>query len=325
MKSIIKKKVSIVLRNHINYYMNGGVILHKCNLEFLQKLNIVDFDSAKIYREEDINPLLARNRILYHVGFRDVSIADIVGSNICDKNCRNIIQMLDQLFDDGGDDYHTRSVGLLKLDKDTIISQLSRSFKKEPICVTEIDDNKYVISINGMHRFAVLRLMYLSELSLVKTEEERAFLKRKYTIPVDTCVVDTSVSYVMNLISAFDINGQIKDIFNEYDNNYRPTGNLVIVLSNCKKIKYTRDEFLNYMKNIDANIDYPDVYKNIDINIAHDLIKSYETISSFKSFVSKYCPRFLQFIIEKNQAKARLVIDLNLYDFEKSSKKGIKF
>ncbi len=318
--SITRKKESTALKNHINSYLNGGVILNRCNIKFLQKLNFVDFDLAKIYRVKDINPLLARNRISHHIGFKNVSVANILGSNAFDDGFQNIPQVLDQFF--GYDNsYLTRSIGLLNLDKDTFFLELSGSFKKEPICVTEFDDDKYIITENGTHRFIVLRLMYLSELSMAKTEEEKIKLKEKYTIPVDTCVIDKDASYAMNLISIFDVNGEVDYIFDEHDKNYRPTGNFVIVFLNGKKLKYTRDEFFDYVGMLDEKANYMCIFESIDDNDIYNLLSSYEKVSSFKLFVSRFCPRFLKFIIENNYEKICFETNDNYDYFENFGKK----
>ncbi len=272
------------------------VILNKCNLEFLKRLNFTDFDMAPIYREKDINPLVSGWRVTKDEGIIDVSIADILGSNIFDRYVHNIPEALDQFFEENSDGYHTRSLGLLKLDRNEIIDRLQSSFRIEPICVTEIEDGKYVISTNGMHRYVVLRLMYLSEVMEAKTDEEIASINERYTIPVEAKTADLEVSYAMYLISAFDLNHEIRGIFTDCDENYRQNGGVVVRFNNGNEVKYTRDQLLDYIKNIDQSIAYPDFFENGDNDKLYHIVRSQESIESFKKFSSLYCPNLQKHI-----------------------------
>lgn len=64
-------------------------------------------------------------------------------------------------FGDKNDGYHTRSLGMLDYTSEEIVPKLQNSFEVEPMILDEVDDGKYCISTNGMHRYTILRIHYL--------------------------------------------------------------------------------------------------------------------------------------------------------------------
>lgn len=226
-------------------------------LQFLMRNN-VDIDTlrtgvdCKIYNIDDINSLVSKNGI-YKEGFSTtVSVADIVGD--IGSETSDLFSDFGNLFESNGDGYHTRALGMLNYSSDEIMEQLSDSFEKEPICIQEADNGKYVISTNGRHRFMVLRAHYLIELQEVKDNLEAVQqLKEKYTIPVRLTQVDYLKTYSKFLIKcAYNKCTIMADV----DENYNYTGNVEIwlgderrVLNDDELVQFAKESFLTLSDN----------------------------------------------------------------------------
>ena len=165
--------------------------MNLCNEEFLKR-NKIDKNElrknvdSKIYSFSEINPLAEIVYFQKREERKNISIANIVGYNYQFYSAPNdIIESLDNFFDSEGDGYHSRSVGILEYDRDYILDKLQDSFKMEPMVVADTGEGKYTISTNGLHRFTVLRLLYLSEVVQAKGDPRKLDeLEKKYTIPV---------------------------------------------------------------------------------------------------------------------------------------------
>ncbi|MBR2587820.1 MAG: hypothetical protein IKD77_01270 [Bacilli bacterium] len=122
---------------------------------------------------------------------KKVSVANIVGFDYAAQDIApEAFASLNDFFDSSDGEYSRgeyskRSLGLLKLSPKTAISDLQDSFEKEQIHVSEVAPGKYVVTENGMHRYALLRALYLSELAEVGDNQEAIeALNKKYEIPV---------------------------------------------------------------------------------------------------------------------------------------------
>ncbi len=192
--------------------------MNKCNEAFIRRLNIdfSEFDS-RVYTTKDINPIVAEYEVQGEGEIKSVPLEFMYG---VDKQVDIVPdytfpKILDSYFDAEGDGYHSRSVGMLQYDENNVIDKLQGSFSSEPMVLHEVDMDKYVVSTNGMHRFLVMRLLYLSARSKCKNETELNELIKKYTIPVKSKKIDLLKTYCKYLINLF----QPADCMNEYYDN----------------------------------------------------------------------------------------------------------
>ena len=236
--------------------------MNYCNKRFVERINI-DFSKIdrKIYREEEINEIVEKYEVQSEMVDTYVSLENVYGTcNNCVKNY-HFPEILDEYFDANGDGYHSRSVGMLDYDGKTAIENLSKSFKSEPIILIEVDVNKHLVLINGMHRFLVLRLLYLNEKSKCQTQEDLDKLKLKYTIPVKTKKVDLLKTYCKFLIDL-----------------YQPI--------NCMNKYYDSIEEIT----LQNNEKYYKVSQIIDINKTEDFYLSEEEMSDYlNSYTNLSC------------------------------------
>ena len=177
-----------------------------------------------------------------------ISIADIIGYDACGGNAENIFDSFDSFFDRNGDGYYKRSCGLLDIPRENIMQVLKQSFTGEPININHIHGKNNLISINGLHRYTVLRVHFLNESYMIdKDSAEYTELKEKYTIPVlvkHLDLIKTYSNYLLNKVSLFK--GYVKS---EYNDCWQATGNVIIELNNGEElclndealIKFTRD------------------------------------------------------------------------------------
>lgn len=179
--------------------------MNNCN-QFFLKQNNIDIDEitreldCKIYNFGQINPILFENEFQEKEIQKEVCIGDVWG-NDSNKNSGNIFQEMDEYFDENGDGYHTRALGMLELNTENAINQLKESFKYEPIECSHVENGKYVIMTNGLHRFIVLKILYLKEIQEAKGDKEKINqIREKYTIPMGVININSNKAYCQYLI-----------------------------------------------------------------------------------------------------------------------------
>lgn len=138
----------------------------------------------------DINPIVSKYGV--YDSFDEevtISVADLVGHDYVpkansDNSGMNILRTFEKFFEEGGDDYHSRSLELLEYESgEQLLKGLERRNRDTTnMLVREIEDGKYIISSNGLHRFTVLRFHYL--LDCMKNEKSEEELREMYKIPV---------------------------------------------------------------------------------------------------------------------------------------------
>lgn len=244
--------------------------MNECNKKFLEKngISIEDVCSlvdCHIYSSMEQNPIIASYG--FHTKIRNemISIADIIGYDTQYREInKNIFLSMDYFFDDKKKGYSSRSLGMLDYNKENILQNLKQSFINEPISLIETGEGKYTVFYNGLHRYTLLRILYLSEAAKAKGNEEKlAQLAKKYTIPADVTGVDldkTYCKYLLTKAKCGDEDWDIIDIVTQYDSKYRETGNCIIkygsgekeVLTNVQLLALTRErvaEDLNFKAN----------------------------------------------------------------------------
>lgn len=228
--------------------------MNDCNKRFLERNGIVIEDictriDCHIYSREEKNPIIANYGFQTEDEREMVSIADIVGYDTFERGIdTNIFLSMDRFFDEQGKPYSTRSLGMLEYDKENIIENLKQSFRNEPISLIETGEGKYTVLSNGLHRYTLLRILYLSEAAQANGDKEKLEeLGKKYTIPADVTGIDldkTYCKYLLKHIRTEDQEWNIEDVRAEYDSNYRLTGKCVIRYGNGKTESLTNKELL---------------------------------------------------------------------------------
>lgn len=293
--------------------------MNKCNEEFIKKHNIdLSGIDTRIYTLKDINPILHKYEVQGKKYDTNISMNDLIGFYEKRNVSLKFPDVLDDFFDELGDGYHSRSVGLLSFELDELFNILFTSFEVEPIKTLEAD-NKHVILTNGMHRFIILRLLYLNERSKC-SNNDLDNLNQKYTIPVQTTQVDLIKTYCKYLIDIFnpasimgryfsniekenyyyfltEIKGwnrkelvtlneeeyqdyldSVVSLSNEYDEYYNPTGKCELKKFDGEKMILTDQELIEFTRNVIINSK-----RNND-----ELFENINKYPSFKKFINNY-------------------------------------
>jgi len=256
-----------------NYKFNDDILNFINNFQIPVE-EIVTSEEYHIYSPKEINPIISKYKIPKSNQIENVSIANILGyphSNL-DYKSPNILLSMECFFDREGGGYRQRSLGMLEYHNDEIIEKLTPSFSSEPMQVEEIDQNKYCISINGLHRYTILRIHYLLEKYQNKQSLEE--LEKKYTIPVILNRTDYFKTYSNYLIRHLD--GMITSFYVERDNNFQLTGKTEITLQDGKKYLLSDEELKVLIQN---------KLTNISEQSLSQIHNNYLTYKTFKNFI----------------------------------------
>ena len=211
----------------------NNTILNFLSREKIDINKINNLEENHIYSASDINYIIDRNKILKNNNLKKkISIADIKGYNYT-FYClsRNCIENISRFFNEQGSGYETRSIGMLDYTSENIVEKLTYSFDREPIYLIEADKNKYIIGDNGLHRFHILKIHFLKELSLLENYNTTEInnLKKKYTIDVKVSEVDFFKSYSKYILRKLaSLQGKKLDLEAEIDGHWNYTGNVIL-------------------------------------------------------------------------------------------------
>lgn len=239
---------------------------------------------TRLYSLKDIDYIVNSYLIRLDREPKQVSIADIVGYDYEFANTINtndIFESFPNFFQTNGDSYHTRANAMLEYTGDNIVQGLLRSFKVEPIKIGATPKGKYIIDVNGLHRYTVLRSLYLIELSRLGEDKEAITeLNSKYTIPVEASEIDYIKTYSHYVLVTLGI---VRYISKEYDNNYNATGNARVEFSNKQRKIMSNSELIKLVTtSLMEN-------KHQWIFFMNYLNKSEE----FRTFIETVCPEML--------------------------------
>ena len=254
--------------------------------DFLQKNNInidtIQDLNFKVKSSGEINPILERYYIPGKEIKKDISIAHILGYSYEERYLQNnLIENLSEFFDPEGETYQTRSLGMLTMDRDTCVETLKNVSIHDTVYVRECEQNKYVISENGMHRYHVLRFHYLNELSQIdKNDKERIkALQDKYTIPVKVQKTDYIKTYsyfiLRKLMPGIQLRAEYNDLHDE------KTGNVVVIHQDKRKV-FTDEQLLEFLQNVIANNT-----EKIDEYVADSFEYHKNLLPTFKTFLEE--------------------------------------
>ena len=266
-------------------------------MEFAKKFNFnmkafMEDPSNNYNRSRDINPIANYYGVFTKTEQEEnISVADIVGHDGI-VNCgyykgSNILYTFENFFEKKGDDYHSRALALLDYDSGedllNVFKNNNNPHNTKDMVVRELDDGKYVITSNGLHKYTVLRFHYL--LDRMKHEKSEEDLRNIYTIPVQVRdrvdLKKTYCNYLMNLSSP-DI---LSINFNNKENKF------TIVNKDDKESVHDMEELIPLTIKCSEMLD----------SEALDEINKYsKSIDSFNSFLSTYLPNLL----DKNDIKS---------------------
>lgn len=273
--------------DYVNDNVNKFFYNNNMSIDELSKMA-----EARVYDMNDINPIVSRYGIYKDPVYSEISISDIIGfvsgPDDYDKNSiANNLDLYFSRFDSKIMSYSNRANGMLNYSKNNIISELYDSFRVEPIVVVKLENGKALVSENGMHRYHVLKLFYLDELSKINSDSDMKSLVEKYTIPVKEEKIDILKTYCNYLLK---LTGANFDLSIERNDNLEQTGNSVLTMNNNKKFLLTDGQLLQVVK---ANLEKIN-------NQSKMFLDCYENIPSFNSYIDTYFP---ELILGKNESK----------------------
>lgn len=211
--------------------MNSENFIFFANNGFLIT-DVAENVDGHIYSPTEVNKIVAD--FGFQKGYRkkNVSIADIVGyDSEFHGNFDNIFDSMDYFFDEYGSLYQKRSTKMLEYSKDDIIEGLSSSFEIEPMSLIETGEGTYTVFTNGLHRYTLLRALYLCEASKVQGDEDAlSALKEKYTIPANVQEIDLDKTYCAFLLDYVAGSG-VKSINAEFDSMHNITSNAKVTFT----------------------------------------------------------------------------------------------
>ena len=78
---------------------------------------------------------------------------------------------------------------------------LKTSFEYEPLYALNVENGKYLITTNGLHRFTVLRILYLKDFQeALGNPQKIEEVKEKYKIPMAISEIDSTKAYLEYMI-----------------------------------------------------------------------------------------------------------------------------
>ena len=272
-----------VVDNVNDFFNNNGI-----DIETISKMS-----ESHIYDMYDYYLVISRYIIYNDPEMSKKSIADIVGiaSEPSNYDKDNVVNNLNLYFSKQTDkitNYNNRADNMLDYSSDNVISGLYSSFNKEPMVVVDMGNGDALISENGMHRYHVLRIHYLNELSKAKTEEDRERLREKYTVPVKMETIDLIKTYSNFLLG---LSGLDIYLSKERDEELKQTGNSILTYKN-KRYAITDNQLLDFLrKNLGLISD-----RGVTIR------KLCDYIPSFNDYIHSYFPEFMQEKVDNRKA-----------------------
>ena len=272
--------------------------MNKAYLDFLKKHDIDEEELerkglASILSYEDLNPILAKG-FQKHIGLKEVSVGDIVGFSKGYKN-RTIMEAFKSCYNDNYPPYayETRQLDKLQLDRDRMLLEIKKSVDDEPIGVIATEGGKYNFFINGLHRYSVLRLLYLSELVKIDGDEERIQkLKRKYTIKVDVTEIDRNKTYSKYLIMLanrheIDPKKMIREMNTVVNENHDATDKVEICYKNGDRQIVNEEQLIDMARRV--SMDKLLLSKDDD-EMTREVRETFKKYESFRQFFQEVLP-----------------------------------
>ena len=242
--------------------------------------SIMISDDAKLLRTCDLNSLVDAYGMYFDEEDVDVSVADILGRDDVDYGT-NVLDTLETMFDSDGGGYQQRSLSMLDYSNgEEMIAGLSDSFRREPMHVREVEDGRYVMSTNGMHRYTVLRTHYFNE--LLNGETDQALLREKYVIPVQVSKINYFRTYSNYILQNYS--NEIGDLWNVRDADGKLTEDVRLIFRGGTEKIVSEAELKGIVESVLAVTDGN--YELLGIK------ESYDQYPSFKQYIDTNFPEF---------------------------------
>jgi len=209
-----------------------------------------------------------------------VDVKDIVGLKEHLLDGKSIVDNFSKMFDPIGDTYHSRANGMLAYSSGTVMNELERSFRDEPVKLYKIQD-KYFVSFNGAHRVELLKMHYLME-SLNGKDATG-----KYQIPAMVETLDYVKTYV-NFVGSLLWDKKFR-VWEALDEKYKKTGKAEVIYDGKHEVMGDYDLVMFLMTRISE-------LKSLDEDYYLDAIeqmwRKYQRDNLFKKFVSDCIPQY---------------------------------
>lgn len=242
------------------------IISHDINEETMSK-----DEEAMVYSPEDVNRIIKENYIS-KTGSKEkikVSISDIVGSYDQRSGSKNILDIMSRYYKYDGDKYSSRDNDFLNFES---FEEAIKKLKDKPIDVKEYDKDNYVVSDDGIHKYMILKMLYLNDYEKGKVTAKK--LKSDYLVPVTVEKVDLELTYSQFII---------RDIFGSHSSITRKSENKFIV-----DLEYGLEG--NYCKEVNRkNIKtlISEAFEYLPSDELKNIKNAYQKYDSFKEFIDE--------------------------------------
>ena len=298
--SRVLKKINISDKLDENQLKRISYLLSKkLSITTIEFINSFDFDVETFLldpnnyykRRGDIDPIVSKYGMYDYFDMEAIiSVADLLGHDGCincgDYKGKNILYTFENYFKKGGDNYHTKALGLLEYKSgEQLIKELIKRNDTIDIKVDQVGEGKYFISSNGFHRFTVLRFHYL--LDCMKNEKNSEELRELYSIPVTiTSKINYKKTYCNYLLKKADLN--ISNITSDLKKD------IITINYNSPEKKL----IINEKELLDLTIQFVDM---LDSDSLSEIQEFYNCIDSFRDFINRYIPNLLNMIEVKSK------------------------
>ena len=308
LKSVVLQEPSIIKKLNISnkeqltkIYSLLSTDLPPTTLEFVSNLNInVEAflcNPDNNYKTSfDINPLISKYGVFDSVDEEKfISVADLLGyDNYCAQDYHenhNILSTFERFFIKNADNYHTRSLGLLeyKSGEQLLKGLEQRNHDTKNMKIKQIEDNKYIISYNGLHRFTILRFHYL--LDYMKKEKTVPELHELYKIPVNIIAkTNFKRTYCNYLIQK--ANPDISNI------SFISADEITIYYKDKKNSKTITEDML-----LNLTMHYAELLDNDSLVEVQNF---YNQLASFRNFLDTYLPSLADKFVQTSKEVIKL-------------------
>lgn len=238
--------------------------------------NIANSELAKNANRRDFNPILIDCPVKCPTPLYDeIYIRDIIGE--CpNEGCKNVLEALNKLYANRNE--------TLRMSKDEMLKSMQSSFDYEPICLSEVQYGKYMVTHNGCHRVTMLRLLYIDE--VLKGEKPIEEIDEKYSIKAKIQNYDLTLTYMYFLLAN---TGAINAI--------SPVDSRISQGKPIYKVKFTNGEEKILSKD-QIIFDFNRLYESTKSNMSEGSLYRIEgyakKIPSLNSFLKVYVPELAQ-------------------------------
>ena len=232
----------------------------------------------KIKTKEEINPILYFCCITGEREIKKVSVANILGFDYMCYNLENdLCKNMNYFFDEQGTGYQRRSIGMLEMNKDEFLDKMKRVCKEDTMCLIQCDNKKFVVSSNGLHRFNVLKIHYLSDLNNIDHLSFDAIkdLKKKYEFDMEVTRVDYVKTYSYFILHNLNADFTVKPI---WDKDWNSTNQSEVIFKDKSRI-FSDDELVVLVQEV------VEMCKNNGLINVDFFNEYYNKVESFREFV----------------------------------------